>query len=253
LIHCENVADVYTKSKMSIWLLSAFKAGFINSAGFLITGKFVSHVTGFGTQVGIATGHADYFFGAELLIIPLSFIFGGVVTSFILEGGNSSRAVPRYHYVQGLITFLIFVVILFGDSGIISSNVPFDIDQKYDLAEFSIMGLLCLICGLKNSLVTWTTYGKIRVTHLTGISTDIGLHLISTITNRNHGTRLKEKRIINLHRIATLFSFSIGAFISAVLFPRIGYKAFYIVFAISFYMTILSFYKRPRANVTLGT
>ena len=66
MIHCENVADVYTKGKMSLWLLSAFKAGFINSAGFLISGKFVSHVTGFGTQVGIAMGHSDYFFGAEL-------------------------------------------------------------------------------------------------------------------------------------------------------------------------------------------
>jgi uncharacterized membrane protein YoaK (UPF0700 family) len=54
MIHCSSVTDVFTKQKMLLWLLSAFKAGFINSSGFLLSGKYVSHVTGFGTQVGMA-------------------------------------------------------------------------------------------------------------------------------------------------------------------------------------------------------
>ena len=245
MIHCEHVADVYTKDKMSLWLLSAFKAGFINSAGFLISGKFVSHVTGFGTQVGIAMGHSDYFFGAELLIIPVSFIMGGVISSLVLD--RPTHKIPAYHYVQGLITILIAIVILLGESGLVSSDVPFDADQRYQFIEFAIIGLLCLICGLKNSLVTWTTFGKIRVTHLTGISTDIGLHLISMINPRYKTIRLKEHKIINVHRIATLISFSIGAFISALLFPSFGYKAFYIVFGISLLMTILSIQVRKKS------
>jgi uncharacterized membrane protein YoaK (UPF0700 family) len=78
--HFELISEVYDLKNIPIWLISAFKAGFINSAGFLTTGKFVSHVTGFGTHAGLAVGHQDYFFGAELIFIPLSFIFGGVVT-----------------------------------------------------------------------------------------------------------------------------------------------------------------------------
>ena len=80
MIYLENTTEIYKFKNVLIWLTSSFKAGFINSAGFLATGKFVSHVTGFGTQTGLAFGHQDYFFGLELFFIPLSFIFGGVAT-----------------------------------------------------------------------------------------------------------------------------------------------------------------------------
>jgi len=246
MIHCENVSDVYSKEKIAFWFISAFKSGFINSSGFLISGKFVSHVTGFGTQVGIAMGHSDYFFGAELLIIPFSFILGGVITSFILEDTKEKNSNPSYHYVQGLITFLIAVLIFLGEFNLVSADVPFDQDQSYNLVEFMIIGLLCLICGLKNSLVTWATYGKIRVTHMTGNATDIGLHLLSLISPRHKESRLKEKKMINVYRMGLLISFSMGAFISAIVFPWIGYKAFLIVFGISVLMTCFSFYDKKR-------
>jgi len=250
MLHCQNIPDVYTPGKMALWLLSAFKAGFINSAGFLLTGKFVSHVTGFGTQVGIAMGHSDYFFGTELLIIPLSFIGGGVISSLILDNTNDNK-IPSYHYVQGLITLLILVIIVLGEKGFISAALHFDDDQKYDFMEFSIIAILCLICGLKNSLVTWTTYGKIRVTHLSGISTDIGLNLTKTLGLKSKNPRFNENPIINLHRIATLFSFSVGAFISAVMFPRFGHKSFYIVLTISLLMTVLAFCARRETQERL--
>ena len=251
MIHCNNVAEVYTKEKIAFWLISAFKSGFINSAGFLLSGKFVSHVTGFGTQVGIAVGHSEYFFGAELLIIPLSFIFGGVITSFILENTKKVNVNPSYHYVQGLITLLIALIILIGETNFVSTSIPFDNDERYNLTEFIIIGLLCLICGLKNSLVTWATFGKIRVTHMTGNSTDIGLHLLSFISPRHKESRLKEKKIINVYRILLLGSFSLGAMISAVLFPSLGYRSFMIVLFISIVMTFFSFFDKKRREVNL--
>ena len=246
MIHCENITDVYSKEKLALWFMAAFKSGFINSAGFLISGKFVSHVTGFGTQVGIAVGHSDYFFGAELLIIPFSFIFGGVLTSFILEDTKHKNTNPSYHYVQALITILIGVVIILGESSLLPDNVAFDQDQKYDFVEFVIIGLLCFICGLKNSLVTWATFGKIRVTHMTGNATDVGLHLLSFISPRHKESRLKENRYINIYRMGLIFSFSSGALISAMVFPMIGYKSFLIVFVISLFVTFLTFYDNRR-------
>jgi uncharacterized membrane protein YoaK (UPF0700 family) len=64
MVHIENQDHIFSKRVAWIWLIAAFKAGFINSAGFLATGKFVSHITGFGTQVGMAVGHNDFLFGA---------------------------------------------------------------------------------------------------------------------------------------------------------------------------------------------
>ncbi len=240
MIHLKNTDEVFSNRNTWMWLLSALKAGFINSAGFLATGKFVSHVTGFGTQVGVAIGHDDLLFGAELLIIPISFIMGGVVTSLLLDKKLKPEETPPYHLVQGLITLLILAVILLGESSWVNIVTPFDNDLVYNLGEFTVIALLCFICGLKNALVTWTTFGKIRVTHLTGLSTDIGLHLVRTLTNRGESQRFKEDRKVNIIRIATFLCFSTGAFISAFFFPAIGYKTFIIVLMISLLMTIYS-------------
>lgn len=240
MIHSENVTEIYSKKHIPIWLISAFKAGLINSAGFLATGKFVSHVTGFGTQVGIAIGHDEYFFGAELLAIPISFILGGVITSWFLDRSYQKGETPPYWKVQSLITLIILAVIGLGEFGMVQKNKPFDVDETYNFVEFAIIALLCLACGLKNSLVTWSTFGKIRVTHLTGLSTDIGLNLIKFFNRNQPAPRFKEERFINVLRIMTFVSFSTGALISAVLFPLIGYKVFTIVLVISVAMTTLS-------------
>jgi len=240
MIHVKEVSDIYKPKYMWLWLVSAFKAGLINSAGFLATGKFVSHITGFGTQVGIAFGHDEYFFGAELLVIPISFIAGGVITSAILDKDYQDGKTPPYYLVQGLITVLIIAIILLEESGLVSSLVPFDTDEKYNFVEFLIISMLCLVCGLKNALVTWTTQGKIRISHLTGLGTDIGLHLIRTFNPKQPSPQFKEKRIVNWVRIFTLVSFSIGALVSAILFPIMGYKVFFIVMFLSVVMTIYS-------------
>jgi uncharacterized membrane protein YoaK (UPF0700 family) len=43
-----------------------------------------------------------------------------------------------------------------------------------------------------------------------------------------------------------IFSFSSGALISAMVFPVIGYKAFLIVFVISLFVTLLTFYDNKK-------
>lgn len=242
MIHCENAGAVYNARNIPFWLLSAFKAGFINSAGFLLTGEFVSHVTGFGTRTGIAIGHQGYFMGLELLIIPIAFIGGGVVTSLLLDKSHSQGEIPSYYKVQGLVTLLIAVVIAIGESHLISDKVQFGADEHYTFPEFFVIGLLCFICGLKNGLVAWTTHGKIRVTHLTGLSTDIGLNFVHMFRPKHLSPRFKESPRINVVRMMIFLCFSTGAFASAIMFPQVGYKGFFLVFLISLIMTVYSVY-----------
>lgn len=253
MIHSETVSEVYSKNHVPLWLVSAFKAGFINSAGFLITGKFVSHVTGFGTQVGVAVGHEDYLFGAELLVIPISFILGGVITSWILDRGHVEAVHhPPYWRVQGLITLLLIAVITIGETQF-PAEVPFDQDNLYSGIELLFISLLCLVCGLKNSLVTWSTFGKIRVTHLTGLSTDIGLNLLRTFSPRWSSQRFKEDRSVNIIRILTFLSFSAGAMLSAILYPKLGHKCLFIPVMISIVMSCISIVdsKKRSANTNV--
>lgn len=246
MIHLRDLSDVYRPRYMWIWWLSAFKAGFINSAGFLVTGSYVSHVTGFGTQVGIALGHRDYFFGIELLVIPFAFIMGGVVTSLILDYGKKSKEPPPYFLVQGLITGIIGLVLIMGESrfGSLVPEVPHP--TQYGYFEFTIITLLCFVCGLLNSLVAWITGGKIRVTHLTGLSTDIGLNFLKMIPSKNNPYFVEAEQRANFVRVFIFIFFSIGACSSALILPQLGYNGFSIILFISVLLTVVAFRDRRR-------
>jgi hypothetical protein len=106
------------------------------------------------------------------------------------------------------------------------------------------------VCGLKNGLTTWASHGKIRTTHITGLSTDIGLHLQKIFRPEGSNSRYPEPRKVTYVRIATLVSFSIGSSISAVLIPTISYKIFYISFLISVLLSVISIMHRRKTVST---
>ena len=259
MLHVE-VSDLYKKRYSMLWSVLSFKAGMINTAGFLIAGSYVSHVTGFGTQAGIALGHHDFSFGLELLVIPIAFISGGVITSLLLDKNYDKKNIPNYPLVQFLITFLLGLISLFFYFEIVDEKT---IANSHENSIITI-GLLCLICGLKNGLTTWASHGKIRTTHLTGLSTDIGLHLPKMFYRKDKAInfRYPESTRVNYVRLITLVSFSIGAFIAALLIPFIGFKIFYLIFFISFVLFSISLLHRrhvmnqrhgiPKNNLQLG-
>lgn len=239
MVHVD-VSDLYKSRYILLWSVLSFKAGLLNSAGFLIAGSFVSHVTGFGTQIGIGLLHSHYDFSIELLVIPITFIGGAVLTSLVLEKEYSKHRIPPYPIIQLSITLLLGMISVSFWLGI------FDVKTLNGEEENTIffIGLLCLVCGLKNGLTTWATQGKIRTTHLTGLSTDIGLHLPKLFLPEGSPSRYPEPRKVTYVRLVILLSFSIGACLSAVLIPLIDYRIFYIALAISAVLCVVSFAHR---------
>ena len=62
--------------------------------------------------------------------------------------------------------------------------------------------------------------------------------------HRNNPYFVEDEKVHNLARIAMFVSFSIGACSSAILFPVMGYKGFFIVAAISTVLTITALWNR---------
>lgn len=245
MIHC-NPENVFSKGHVSLWLLSSFKAGFLNSTGFLLTGEFVSHITGFGTRVGITMGHDSFLFGFELLMIPAFFIFGGFISALILE--THREKYPPYYRVQIIITILLAAIVFTGEKHWIVFSESFGKDESYTPIEYLVTAGLCFVCGMKNALVSWTTYGKLKVTHLTGMATDIGINLIRTLKLKERGLRFSEPSIVNFIRMGIMLFFSTGAFVAALLYPQLGIRSLYIILALSVLMSVISVYQA----ITLG-
>ena len=235
MIHCKS-DEIYKPKFVLIWMLLSLKAGYLNAAGLLTTGYFVSHVTGFGTNIGVSIAHKDYIFGIELLIIPFAFIIGSSIPSWVLDRDYDKNVVPKYHYVQFLITLGLGLLFYLGINGTFGDFTTSATGSHVII----LIGTLCLVCGMKNGLTTWATEGKIRTTHLTGLSTDIGLHLPQTL-GRKGRSKFDEQKKVNIVRMLTFISFSSGSLIAAIMLPTLNFWGFLFPFVTSLVLLTFSY------------
>jgi uncharacterized membrane protein YoaK (UPF0700 family) len=193
----------YVKNRyITLWGLLCFQAGCINSLGFLACNRFVSHVTGFGTQVGISLGDGKYGYALVARYDIISFLIPIIMTLLMIGG-------------------------LKGHFGLFGGPLSFSQDVI-------LLSSLTFLCGMQNACFATLTKGHIRTTHLTGITTDIGTDFALTLNGK---LSREEKHLAirrNLIRLISFSSFSTGALISAIINSRLEYWSFLIPITSSF-------------------
>lgn len=213
--------DFVQSPYITLWSLLGFQAGFINAFGFLACGRYVSHVTGVGTQIGIGLATNGVPFAIELLGFPIFFILGsfsgGLITSARIERGLK----PRFDVVTAVIPALIAVLMVLGSLGLFG---PFG-EELLEVRDFILLYLLSYVCGLQNGCFAVLTKGQIRTTHLTGISTDIGTDLARIWFGKLGAKELELTQRVNFSRIATFLSFGLGSVLSVYFSQRWEYAS----------------------------
>ena len=210
-----------------LWSGLAFQAGFINAFGFLACGKYVSHVTGFGTQIGVALADHEIMVGIELLSFPASFILGSFVSGLFTSARLERNEVPLYGFITSLLPIMIAAVWLSGSWGAFG----FFGERLLLPQDFILLFLLSFICGMQNGCYATLTKGQIRTTHLTGISTDIGTDLARMLFGNLSKSEYELTRRTNLSRIMTFSAFAIGSVVCVVCGKQFGYSALLVPFA----------------------
>lgn len=228
----EYFTQVLIPSNQRLWLGLAFNAGFINAGGFLACHRFVSHMTGFGTQVGMNIGLNEYLFAFEMMLAPLFFILGAGYAGMLVDRKLVKNKHPNLLRGLGVITAINLVVLAGGQIGMFGEFGEPLIFQR----DFLLLFLLTFCCGLQNGLFVSITAGQIRTTHITGLCTDIGLNVVKYFTMNDGATRTKEAKK-NWLRVKTILGFSVGSLISVLIFQHIHYWGFLVSSMIS--MTLL--------------
>ncbi len=139
-------------------------AGAVNASGFLAVGTYTSHVTGLVGRFGdeLAQGRAPSAWPA-LGLVGL-FLVGAITATGLVE---RARRLAKARYVAPLLL----------ECGVLASFALWA-SAHPGSAGFALTGLLCFAMGLQNALVTKISGAVIRTTHLTGITTDIGIELV---------------------------------------------------------------------------
>lgn len=213
------------------WFLLSFNGGCINAGGFLATGRFVSHVTGFATLFGVdlIDNQIEAAFG--ILSVPIFFLLGAFLAGLLIDRPIYQGKKPHFDWVMGLSAFCLLLAAGGGEMlqfGIFGRTIG--LQQSY-----ALLVLLCLASGLQNAAITSSSGHSVRTTHLTGLTTDLGLGLARIFTFDLKVSRLQAERRANFLRIGSIIAFAIGSAVGALIFVKLGYRGFILPALIAVY------------------
>ncbi len=207
-----------------VWCLLAFQAGAVNAGGFLACGRFVTHTTGFATHFAYDLVTHQVALALGMLSVPGFFLLGAMITSYFVDLRLSQGQKANYQIPSALI-FLCFVCALLlgklGVFGIFGTEIVLRQD-------YLLLVLLCLASGLQNALITNASGIVVRTTHLTGITTDLGVGLVRTFFSKaaRAPERVQHDRLASFARAGILLSFVLGSTVAALLYLRAQYLGF---------------------------
>ncbi|MBX7148824.1 DUF1275 domain-containing protein [bacterium] len=223
-------SNQYKKVYFNASLLSIL-AGCVNAGGFMASGRFVTHVTGFATWFGMDLIQNKWLAAFGTLSVPLFFLLGTMLSAFLVDRRILMGKKPAYTLVMVLITLCLLTVAIegyFNFFGIFGGEV--NIKQHYVL-----LILLCGASGLQNAAIT-TFYGaQVRTTHLTGITTDLGIGLVRLFSPQPDIEKHQGEIRANILRLLVIVSFVMGSIAGAYLFLKLQYLGFLIPALLSAY------------------
>ncbi len=241
----ESIAT-FTRSNVSIWMALAFQAGTLNIGGFLACGRFVSHITGFATYFGIEMDRKNYASALGMLMVPLFFLIGAILSGLLVDIRLKLHKRPKYYIIFGVLFFLLLLIVVGGFKGLFG-----DFGGPPGFADYILLGILCLICGMQNGMITTVSRSIIRTTHLTGITTDLGIGLVRVLYRKKIDHQMGDEYRANFARAGIIFFFGLGSLIGGAVFVKSGYRGFILPLLITGFLFGATLYfdrRRPHAD-----
>lgn len=173
----------------------ALMAGYINTILFLEFGLPVSQMTGVMSRLSESTLHQNLELWQKAFMVLTGFVLGAFISGLLI-GDRQHRQDRRFAVGMTLLSAM-----LFASAWLASSMNSFTL--------FST----AMACGLQNALIANYRGLQMRTTHVTGIVTDIGVHLAKLL--RGHGWPWQAWLLLVI-----VSSFFIGGMIGMMMFSE---------------------------------
>ena len=190
-------------------LLLGMTAGFVNAAGFLGLGVLTTNVTGHAALFAEQIASRHWTTAKMIGLWMFLFLLGSFLSSVLVNSVGRNR---RFSYVIPLLLELL-VLLVVGLAGKQVADYP-----------HTVAGVLLLVMGMQNSLVTMISGSVVRTTHLTGTFTDLGIAL-ADFARGSRVDRVQLRPRIRLHLVIILFFMS-GALVGGLCFQSWGFRSF---------------------------
>lgn len=222
----------------------SFQAGAMNVGALMSCHRFVTHTTGLFTTFGTEIAKGSWLTAIGFFILPFFFLIGAMTSGYFIDHRIQTNQAPLYPVAMGL-SFLTLVFVLGGGHFGLFGAFGSDLDL---LKHFILLVALAFTSGLINGTVTSACGAVIRITHMTGLTTDLGLGLMRVLT-RTHKLNSRENEIrANINRICIIGSFCLGAGVGAVVFAQLGYLGFLVPCLLAFLLFGWSLRRYSQSN-----
>ena len=202
------------QANLHIGILLTLVAGALNAGGFLAVGQYTSHMTGMVSTLADQIVLHNH----ELVIVALgswlAFVAGAATTALLVN--YSRRRQADNPYASPLLLEAVFIL-LFGSFG---GALQAEVFAQVSLAVI----VLCFAMGLQNALITKISRAEIRTTHVTGLTTDLGIELGKLIYWNRHDPRGMAPVILANRAKMRVHAALIGAFFTGGLLGALGFK-----------------------------
>ena len=233
---------VFSLRHLPSWLMLCFAAGAINGTTLLACERFVTHVTGTVTRLGVEIVHWNILL--DFALVLLSFVVGSMVAGLLIHGRGDLGKAPWYSTPLWITASLTAFAGLAGNAGWFG---PFGgtVDEPLD---FVLLSCLSFAMGMQNAAVATSTGMLVRTTHLTGPATDLGISLAELLTGRGE-RRATAKRHAAL-RVGKIAAYAAGAAASVFVARKIGFLSLLMPATVIALATTLSFLRSPTDPVS---
>ena len=150
-------------------LRDVLNAAAVNAAGLMDCKRFVTHVTGTVTRIGLDVG--KWTLMGEYALVLAAFIFGAMTSVLPLQA-RTARGLRPAPAVGLAAVSLVLVGIAFAGHGGTFGHLGGHAEEPED---FGFMALLAFAMGLMNATVATTTSLAVRTSHMTGPASDFGV------------------------------------------------------------------------------
>ncbi|MEY4615993.1 MAG: hypothetical protein RJB66_953 [Pseudomonadota bacterium] len=207
-----------------LWSILAFQAGTINVGGFLACHRFVTHVTGFATHFGVDVASGSIVSALSMALVPLFFLLGSMASALLIDKRKYLGKEPHYTVTFTFSGISFLTLTIAGQLGTFGAFA----NSSSSLTNFMILAILSFLSGIQNGMIGFTSGLLVRTTHLTGITTDLGVGLMR-VSYPNISIQQKQFEFkMNLLRIGTIASFIVGSTVGGLVFFRFEYLGFLI-------------------------
>ncbi len=197
-------------------VLTAFTAGMVNVASFMIFLSFSSNVTGYFAIFAAELVKGNYY---QVLVVAswiLLFFFGSFFANLVVIHVNRNK------YIAHAIPIILEIMCLLA----VGIYGQFFYQETLTETEY-MLSLMLFAMGLQNGLTASISNFSVKTTHLTGATTDLGI-LFSMFTKKsfrdNSELRDKAKLILSITT-----SYVVGAIVAGLIYQYVQFRLFYLV------------------------